>query len=66
MKILTLDEAARALGVAADTLRRWTWEGRIEAIRLGPRRHRVFDAEVIARVAAERREKTRQSDARRG
>lgn len=64
MRILTLDEAARALGVAADTLRRWTWEGRIEAIRLGPRRHRVFDAEIIERVAAERRKKAWRSGGR--
>lgn len=46
---LSIGEAARQLGVSADTLRRWDKEGRIEAIRtLGnQRRYRQSDIDAL-------------------
>ncbi len=46
---LPIGEAARQLGVSADTLRRWEREGRIEAIRtLGnQRRYRQSDIDAL-------------------
>jgi molybdopterin-binding protein len=43
---MTAGEAARALGVSVDTLRRWDREGRIRTTRDGANRRRVPASEV--------------------
>ena len=43
---LTLGEAARALGVSADTLRRWDRAGKLRTIRDDRNRRRVPESEV--------------------
>jgi molybdopterin-binding protein len=43
---LLLGEAARALGVSADTLRRWERAGKLETVRDGSNRRRVPLSEV--------------------
>jgi molybdopterin-binding protein len=45
----TIGEAARALGVSIDTIRRWDREGRIETSR-DAANHRVVDASEIERL----------------
>ena len=40
--LMTLDEAASYLGVAKITLRRWTSNGQLRCVRVGPRRDRRF------------------------
>ena len=44
--LLTIGEAARALGVSVDTIRRWSDDGRITAVVL-PSGHRRFHVEDI-------------------
>jgi excisionase family DNA binding protein len=46
-ELLTIGEAARALGVHVDTIRRWADAGRVQAIVL-PSGHRRFYAGDIA------------------
>jgi molybdopterin-binding protein len=46
MDDLSLGEAARAIGVSVDTLRRWDRAGRLETTRDGRNRRRVPAAEV--------------------
>ena len=41
MRILTLGEAARAIGVSVDTLRRWDRDGKLETVRDDRNRRRV-------------------------
>ena len=48
---LTLGEAARAIGVSADTLRRWDRAGKLRTVRDERNRRRVPEEEV-ARLAA--------------
>jgi len=43
---LTLGEAARALGVSADTLRRWDRAGKLDTVRDERNRRRVPESEV--------------------
>ena len=45
-QIYTASEAARALGISLDTLRRWDREGRIETSRDGANRRQVAAAEI--------------------
>lgn len=45
--LLTLDEAARYLGVSKTSLRRWTNEGRLDCHRIGARRERRFDIQML-------------------
>ena len=52
LKLLTVKEAARRLGVAENTLRSWADKGRIPFART-PGNYRVFDPEVIERIRAE-------------
>ena len=52
---LTLGEAARAIGVSADTLRRWDRAGRIETVRDARNHRRVRRAEVERLSARPRR-----------
>jgi molybdopterin-binding protein len=47
---LTLGEAARALGVSADTLRRWDRAGKLRTVRDG-RNRRLVPEEEIARLS---------------
>jgi molybdopterin-binding protein len=46
MADLTLGEAAKALGVSVDTLRRWDREGKISTVRDGRNHRRVARREV--------------------
>jgi len=48
---LTLGEAARALGVSADTLRRWDRAGKLRTTR-DERNRRMVPAEEVERLAA--------------
>jgi molybdopterin-binding protein len=43
---LTLGQAAKAIGVSADTLRRWDRDGKLRTVRDGSNRRRVPEAEV--------------------
>ena len=43
---LTLGEAARAIGVSADTLRRWDRDGKLRTVRDDRNRRLVLEAEV--------------------
>jgi molybdopterin-binding protein len=43
---LTLGEAAKAIGVSADTLRRWDRDGKLRTVRDANNRRRVPEAEV--------------------
>jgi excisionase family DNA binding protein len=40
--LITIDEAAEMLGLSKVTLRRWTRDGRLPCIRVGPRGDRRF------------------------
>ncbi|MBO9532955.1 MAG: TOBE domain-containing protein [Solirubrobacteraceae bacterium] len=53
---LSIGEAASALGVSVDTLRRWERAGKVEFERDGNRR--VISATVVAALLAERRPKS--------
>jgi molybdopterin-binding protein len=48
---LTLGEAARALGVSADTLRRWDRAGKLRTVR-DARNRRLVPAEEVERLSA--------------
>lgn len=52
---LKLDEAARALGVSADTLRRWDRSGKLRTVRDDRNRRRVPRSEVERLSARPRR-----------
>lgn len=45
--LLTLEEATKYLAVSKTTLRRWTNDGRLECHRVGPRKERRFDPDVL-------------------
>ena len=55
MADLRLDEAARALGVSADTLRRWDRSGKLRTVRDERNRRRVPQTEVERLSARPRR-----------
>jgi excisionase family DNA binding protein len=55
---MSLGPASRMLGVDPDTLRRWADEGRVDAY-VTPGRHRRFDRQTIARLAANSHAKAR-------
>ena len=52
MKLLTISEAARKLGVHPNTLRGWVDRGLVPAVRL-PSGHRRFEPEQIERIKRE-------------
>ena len=52
LRLLTVKEAARRLGVAEKTLRAWADKGRIPYGRT-PGNYRVFDPDVIERIRAD-------------
>lgn len=51
---MSVGEAASALGVHTDTIKRWTREGKIEALRTpaGHRRYRRSDVEALLTTEA--------------
>lgn len=49
----TIDRVAADCGVSNETIRRWIREGRLAAIRVGPRRLRV-DPDSLARLVEPR------------
>lgn len=51
---LTLGEAASAIGVSADTLRRWDRDGKLETYR-DDRNRRMVSAQEVARLSRRRR-----------
>jgi putative two-component system response regulator len=51
--LVTLQQAAGAVGVSASTLRRWADEGRIQAVRTAGG-HRRFPLDAVRRLASER------------
>jgi len=55
---LSLGEAAKALGVSADTLRRWDSAGKLRTHRDDRNRRRVTEAEVRRLTARPRRHRT--------
>jgi molybdopterin-binding protein len=58
MPDLTLGEAARAIGVSADTLRRWDRAGRLRTVRDARNRRLVPEAEVARLTSHPRRHET--------
>ena len=58
MTDLTLGEAARALGVSVDTLRRWDRDGKLRTTRDGRNRRRVPASEVERLSERPRRRET--------
>ena len=58
MADMTLGEAAKALGVSTDTLRRWDRAGKIETVRDERNRRRVTAKEVERLRAAPERHRT--------
>jgi molybdopterin-binding protein len=55
---MTLGEAARALDVSVDTVRRWARAGKIETTRDGSNRRRVPKAEITRLSSQPQRHKT--------
>jgi len=55
---LSLGEAARALGVSVDTVRRWARAGKIETTRDDANRRRVPEAEITRLSSHPKRHKT--------
>jgi excisionase family DNA binding protein len=51
--MLTLREAARVLSAHANTVRRWTNDGRLHTLRIGPRGDRRFRPEELRRFLIE-------------
>jgi molybdopterin-binding protein len=58
---LTLGEAARALGVSEDTLRRWDRAGKLTTVRDGANRRRVPESEIERLARSPRRHRTETS-----
>lgn len=47
VRLYTIQEAARLLGINPHTLRRWEWKGKVSFRRNGMNNHRVFTATDI-------------------
>jgi len=55
MREMTIGDAARAIGVSADTLRRWDRAGKLHTVRDERNRRRVPESEVMRLSARPRR-----------
>lgn len=51
-ELLTISEATNFLNVHPNTLRNWEKEGLIRVLRIGPRKDRRYEKEVIKRMVA--------------
>lgn len=49
-ELLTISEATQLLNVHPNTLRNWEKEGLISVIRIGPRRDRRYEKQVIKQI----------------
>jgi len=49
-ELLTISEAKQLLNVHANTLRNWEKEGLINVVRIGPRRDRRYEKQVIKQI----------------
>jgi len=49
-ELLTISEATNLLNVHPNTLRNWEKEGLIHVVRIGPRRDRRYNKEVIKKI----------------
>lgn len=47
VKLLRIKQAAELLGVAPLTLRRWDENGRLKAVRIGPRNDRRYERQKL-------------------
>ena len=61
-RLISLGKAAALLGIHANTMRTWENEGRIKAVRVGPRRDRRFDEEEVLALMERKDEKEMASD----
>lgn len=50
IKLISLREAARILGVNPQTLRRWDKANRLKAVRVGSRNDRKYKAEDVIKM----------------
>jgi PAS domain S-box-containing protein len=64
-EVLTIRQAAAALGVHPETLRRWDMQGKLQARRVGPRGARRYTRQDILRFAQSGRDTDRVRDAQR-
>jgi excisionase family DNA binding protein len=49
-ELLTIRDVTHLLNVHANTLRNWEREGLIQAVRIGPRRDRRYEKQLIKRI----------------
>lgn len=49
-ELLTIKEVSKLLNVHANTLRNWEKEGLINVVRIGPRRDRRYEKQVIQHI----------------
>ena len=49
-ELLTIKEVTQLLNVHANTLRNWEREGLIQVVRIGPRRDRRYEKQLIKKI----------------
>lgn len=49
-ELLTIKEVSLLLNIHAQTLRNWEKEGLINAVRIGPRKDRRYEKQVIRKI----------------
>jgi excisionase family DNA binding protein len=49
-ELLTIKDVTHLLNVHANTLRNWEREGLIQAVRIGPRKDRRYQKEIIQKM----------------
>lgn len=54
-KTISIKEASQLLNLSADTLRRWTKQGKIKALRFGKRRDRRFYRQDVEKILRKNR-----------